>query len=610
LRIRVYTGTVGNGVFMSINSGESWAPINNGLHEILILSLGIDPGNPSALYAGTEQSGVFKSINGGREWSPANVGITTGWILSLAVDPVTPATVYAGTWGGGVFKSTNSGANWLPVNSGLSTDDTWVKSLAIDPVNPATIYAGTSDGVLKSINSGGSWSPVNTGISSSWVNAMVVDPSSTATVYAGTSDGVFKSTNSGESWSSVNTGLTATWVLSLAIDSGNPATVYAGTYDGGIFKSTNGGASWSPVNTGLTTTWVQSLAIDPGNPATVYAGTYDGGVFKSMNGGASWSSNNAGLTNSDVKALTFDPNNPAIIFAGIYGHGVYSLTQAANTFTFHGLVTDHIGTPFSGAIVEMGGNPTVFTTTDENGAYSLTLPAATDLSLKVSEAGYLSVYTNIINSSSDIYDPVPAVLFPQTVLSGWGVTPGKGVIAAHVVDTADFSSNISGAVVTATSAIHTTSPYAVTYSAGSGFGGSATSSNGLVFVLNVDDGDTVTLHTLKDGWSFSDGVFSSYGDAVSEGLLQGTPQKARIKNTANYFANLSAACDDPASSFANPVQALAAEFVENLTLGQGKALSLEGGYDIGFASRSGVTSLLGILTIENGSLMIENLLIK
>lgn len=284
-----------------------------------------------------------------------------------------------------------------------------------------------------------------------------------------------------------------------------------------------------------------------------------------------------------------------------------SLIYCARGISFSGYVTNSSGAPMPGASVEMVGNPAVSTTTDDSGAYTLSgLPAGTDFSMKISKTGHVPVYTCTINSDSDILDPVPAILYTQAEASGWGVTSENGVIAVHAVDAANFSSFLSGAVATATSANHPDTPYAVTYS----YGGSSTSSDGLVFVLNVDAGDTVTLHTTKDGWIFSDVVFTVQGDSVSEGLLKGVQQKVRIKNTTKYFSTLQSAFDDPDSSSVNPVQALVDEFSESLALNQNKTVTLQGGFDSGFTSNSGLTSLQGTLTIQNGSLTVENLVIK
>jgi hypothetical protein len=48
---RLYVGTVDKGVYMSLNSGESWTEFNNGLDSMEITILTIDPKTPGCLYA-------------------------------------------------------------------------------------------------------------------------------------------------------------------------------------------------------------------------------------------------------------------------------------------------------------------------------------------------------------------------------------------------------------------------------------------------------------------------------------------------------------------------------------------------------------------------------
>jgi hypothetical protein len=45
-----------------------------------------DPWNPSVLYAGTDREGVFRSVDRGESWSPINSGLPNLKIMSLAID--------------------------------------------------------------------------------------------------------------------------------------------------------------------------------------------------------------------------------------------------------------------------------------------------------------------------------------------------------------------------------------------------------------------------------------------------------------------------------------------------------------------------------------------
>jgi len=67
----VYAGTgdnpyhdqsTGNGLFRSDDSGQSWYSVNEGLANLIIWDLIIDPSDPSVLYIGTGGNGVFKGV--------------------------------------------------------------------------------------------------------------------------------------------------------------------------------------------------------------------------------------------------------------------------------------------------------------------------------------------------------------------------------------------------------------------------------------------------------------------------------------------------------------------------------------------------------------------
>lgn len=58
------------------------------------------------------------------------------------------------------------------------------------------------------------------------------------------------------------------------------------------------------------------------------------------------------------------------------------------------------------------------------------------------------------------------------------------------------------------------------------------------------------------------------------------------------------------------IKALGREFVEDLTLDQPVTVILQGGYVAGFGSRSGSTTLYGMLTVGQGSLVVDNLVVQ
>jgi len=137
----LYAGTESGGVFKSVDGGQSWFEINNGLPLYsAILVLTPDPTSSGRMYAATDR-GVYKTVDGGTTWREMNSGLTKRVAFALVVDPQSPNVLYVGVDGGGVYKSTDGAATWEEMNQGLT--NLRVFALAIDPRSSDGIYAGT-----------------------------------------------------------------------------------------------------------------------------------------------------------------------------------------------------------------------------------------------------------------------------------------------------------------------------------------------------------------------------------------------------------------------------------------------------------------------------------
>ncbi|MFH0988818.1 MAG: T9SS type A sorting domain-containing protein [bacterium] len=295
----LFSGTWGDGIFLSTNNGTNWTQINTGLTNAYVNTLAVSGTN---LFAGTS-GGVFLSTNNGTSWTPANSGLTNVYVRALAVSST---NLFAGTDGSGVFLSTNNGTDWT--QTGLS--NTYVFALAVSGTN---LFAGTTtSGVFLSTNKGTSWTAVNSGLTNTNIRALAV---SGTNLFAGTYDGVFLSTNNGSNWT--QTSLTNTSVHALAVSGTN---LFAGTW-GGLFLSSNNGANWVPMKSGLPNTYVFALAV---NGTNIFAAPYYAGVFISNNNGASWSAVNSGFSRPRVLTLI---SRATIIFAGTYDGAIYKSTD-------------------------------------------------------------------------------------------------------------------------------------------------------------------------------------------------------------------------------------------------------------------------------------------
>jgi len=278
----VYAGSNGGGVLKSLDGGNTWTALNNGLGNLFIHALAID--RQGIIYAGSYfQGGVFRSSDGGASWQAINAGLSNSNVSCLLIVADGSALagpqgggLFAGTQGGGIFKYNNVTASWTAVNAGLGNLD--IRSLAAGV--GGMLYAGTAGGgIYQSRNAAATWSPSNNGLPSLAVNALIVDP--VGRLYAGTDGaGVYKSGDDAASWQAMNAGLVDTRIYALAFDA--VGSVYAGS-NGGVYVSRNGGTGWTAINNGLPDhANIAALAADASN--TLFAGVYGGGAAQYTTG--------------------------------------------------------------------------------------------------------------------------------------------------------------------------------------------------------------------------------------------------------------------------------------------------------------------------------------
>jgi len=129
----LFAGTMGGGIYRSIDKGEHWLPFNNGLTNLGILSFCV---GETGLFAGTYGGGVFRSADSGAHWIEMNDGLTNTDIRSFAK---AGTNVFTGSYGSGVFLLKDT--TWTAVNTGLT--NTNLLAIATNGVN---LFAGALNG--------------------------------------------------------------------------------------------------------------------------------------------------------------------------------------------------------------------------------------------------------------------------------------------------------------------------------------------------------------------------------------------------------------------------------------------------------------------------------
>src|SRR5215813_13023267 len=166
----VYLGESGR-VFRSTDAGDHWStlPVAGGLsvEEVVVV-----PSTPTTLYAAQFFGGVLVSTNAGQSWTAMNEGLADLRVFGLSMDPTAETTLYAST-PNGIWKTTDGATSWTP--TGLMTCQPGGR-VAIDPTAPSTLYVPTSCGVFGSTDGGTTWVPRSGGLPAVYALDLAIDP--------------------------------------------------------------------------------------------------------------------------------------------------------------------------------------------------------------------------------------------------------------------------------------------------------------------------------------------------------------------------------------------------------------------------------------------------
>ena len=151
---QILYGTRRDSVLKSIDGGVNWTGSELPGSPGYIRGLVIDWSDPEILYAWSNvvltriRGGLFKSTDGGASWRRIEEGLTNIDILDIRIDPRDSRVLYAAT-GNGLFISRNGGERWEEVDTGQGLR---VFFSVADPQNPDIVYLGTDGkGAFKGV---------------------------------------------------------------------------------------------------------------------------------------------------------------------------------------------------------------------------------------------------------------------------------------------------------------------------------------------------------------------------------------------------------------------------------------------------------------------------
>jgi photosystem II stability/assembly factor-like uncharacterized protein len=302
---RLYVGTVGEGLFRSMDGGETFVRACDGMFvECHVRSLAVHPGDPRVIFLGNEQ-GLFRTSDGANQWTHVESPCDGRQVWCILLKSSQPDLLVVGTCPAGLFVSEDGGKSWrLPAVRMLQNCPrimhTRVTCLTTDPEEPGTLYAGVEiDGIFCSRDFGKTWGPIGQGLSSRDIHALAFAVSSNKNwnMLAATNNDLNLSTDRGETWQPLEIGKVMPWSYcrTLGQPIGRTEEILLGNGDappgsaGMIGRSVDGGRTWTQAKMpGRANSTIWNFAVHPADSGLIYAASVSGEIYRSVDAGKSW----------------------------------------------------------------------------------------------------------------------------------------------------------------------------------------------------------------------------------------------------------------------------------------------------------------------------------
>jgi photosystem II stability/assembly factor-like uncharacterized protein len=239
------------GLFKTEDGGYTWRNVLFISDQIGISDVEFLPGNPEILFASAwkvdrkpwsiisggpaAESGIFKSMNGGETWAKISNGLPETLIGKIDIElcPADSKVVYAlieaPETQGGLYKSIDQGENFVQVSNeaGIRTRPFYYTNLKVDPTNAEHLYV-MSTGYFTSVDGGKNWSrlrPPHGDNHDMWIN-----PNNPNLFIQSNDGGANVTHNGGKTWSTQFNQPTAE-LYQVEVDDQFPYWLYAGQQD-------------------------------------------------------------------------------------------------------------------------------------------------------------------------------------------------------------------------------------------------------------------------------------------------------------------------------------------------------------------------------------------
>jgi regulation of enolase protein 1 (concanavalin A-like superfamily)/photosystem II stability/assembly factor-like uncharacterized protein len=292
------------GIWKTIDGGNNWSQITNGIGNRMALNLEMDPANHLTLIAATS-NGIWRTTDGGNNWTNVLVG---NQFTDMCWQPQAGTSLLYASSMNSFFRSVDKGVSWTQIVSGFNGLLASGTRLAVSANNPALVYVGTVNDegtIFKSIDSGLNFSiqyhdtsrsltgyDTTGGGQGNYNFCLEANPSNANELFLG-SHCVWRSQDAGLHWDKLTiwSQKLHTDMHDLLFQPGNSANLFEAN-DGGVWLGNNDGTTWQPRSDGLGATENYHAAVSPLYAGLISTGTQDNGEL--IYTGGTWKTNRGG----------------------------------------------------------------------------------------------------------------------------------------------------------------------------------------------------------------------------------------------------------------------------------------------------------------------------
>lgn len=267
----IICGTIGKGVFMSVDYGLTWIYNNENIEGIISELFKMN----NSIYA-ISHPNIYKSDDYGLTWINANDILPINQVIYniFFKDEI----LYVNVFDSVLYRSHDYGETYELVNNGLpirseynSIQDVFCKG--------DTIYVGFEySGIFKSCDVGKNWEQKSVGMEHCLINEVICFGDTLITYSHSQGPGLLKSCDAGLNWKTINVPEISTTIYDLEKDKNNLYIVH----HEGISISYNKGESWEKILEGEK---IYSVEADNN---FIICGTTKHRTFKSYDYGENW----------------------------------------------------------------------------------------------------------------------------------------------------------------------------------------------------------------------------------------------------------------------------------------------------------------------------------